>query len=112
MVNKLHKEWLVRRTGRVFGFPAITHRVTGERTLMGKYGEIYEFSDEIMGIIIRSPRVAPRVLKLLKLDTLKAIKKGEEAFLKAPKELLSPMIKLLGISKRRPSQAKIANGEQ
>jgi hypothetical protein len=77
--NHLRDGWKAT-SKKVHGLKTIQHKVTGELSSLGKYGEIYEFGDGTFRALVTNAKVANRLCKYL--GSKGGYKIGDEAVLK------------------------------
>jgi hypothetical protein len=85
-------------------YKAIKNRVSGELALVGKYGEIWQYSDTHCCVVITSPRIA----KLHLPESKHPILKGDEARHTFPIEELDRFVNIIRVSRNRNGMIKRA----
>lgn len=97
---------------KLYGHPAIELRYddgTKELTLASKRGEIWAYNTSLAGVICRSPKIAAQLVGELQVTPFCALKSDSELLLRVANHEVPLVIKLLGIPKTRPAQARAAN---
>lgn len=72
------------------GFPCVKHQITKELTIAGAAGEIWQYSDTEMAMIIRSGGRVSNILKVLGIK--KSIDARSELLVRFNPTLLTPII--------------------
>lgn len=97
----LYDLWYKSKTdGELNGFPAVVHKLTKEKCIVGHYGEIWENSDTTLKCAVNSSKMVSKVASFLNLPTPKVDKESENVFI-FNKTQLNQMVKLL----KCPSEA-------
>lgn len=105
-------EWKITEE-KLFGrVSACKHNKTKELCSIGLYGEIYEHSSILIGVIAKHPTHARKISKLLNIDNFRNIVQGEEAQFKIPLEYLTQVVKILKIKRNKFGMARLLNNKQ
>ena len=101
---KKKTEWVLAEDNEKFGkYKLIKSKVSGEVCLVGKYGNIWEYSKTHYACVITSNRVARKYLP----EENWPIQKTDETLYRFPKEQLQIWAKILGVKKNRHQMIQI-----
>lgn len=92
----MRRQW-ERTKLKLCGYPQTRNRLTGELCLVGRYGEIWQYSETEYAAFISSPHAAKRISKIPNMDI--SIKRGEEAVVRFPTTQLNQICRALRIYK-------------
>ena len=97
-------QWIPSDNSEFFGkFKTIKNKVSKEICLVGRYGQIWEYSDKEYACVVTSPRIAKKYLP----ETHHPVKKGDEILYRFPKNQLTMFVKILKIGKDITHMIKI-----
>lgn len=85
------------------GRKCIKNKVSKELSLVGKGGEIWEYSDALYAALITKHTIANRIL-----NPEFRFKKGDEVVVKFPKKDLGKWVKLLRVRNNRNTMIELA----
>jgi len=92
-MKKLKNRWLIPETPVFIGDKkALKHKTTQEACLFGQYGEIWEYANDKIGLLITSTKIAGKYFK-----TRGSL--GDEFFFIRPLSELSKYARILKVSK-------------
>lgn len=90
----MNNDWYIPSVdGNIGKYKALKHKVTKERCLFGKHGEIWEYSSDTIAVLVKSHKIANKF-------TDNKAHAGDESLFKAPLTDLSKWVKLIKVPVR------------